>query len=141
MTSSNPGRALARAALSLALPAALALLGAGAQADNANGGISDGYRFGEQDGASLYRAVCQSCHMPAGQGAQGAGMYPALARNPRVAASRYVASNVLHGRRGMPAFKNALSDEQVAQVVNYVRTHLGNDYQDPISAADVKSLR
>jgi len=141
MKFSSRGRGLARAALVIAVPGLMVLLSAVARADSANGGISEGLRFGEQDGESLYRAVCQSCHMPAGQGAQGAGAYPALAGNPRVAASRYVATNVLHGRKGMPSFKAAMSDEQVALVVNFVRTHLGNDYKDPISAADVESLR
>ena len=127
----GPSLALALAGL-IALPA---------RADNANGGISDGRRFDEQGGPALYRAVCQSCHMAEGQGAQGAGRYPALAHNPRVAAARYVAGNVLHGRHGMPGFAAAMSDEQVAQVVNYVRTHLGNDFPDPISPAQVRALR
>jgi mono/diheme cytochrome c family protein len=104
-------------------------------------GISEGFRFGQKDGESLYRAVCQSCHMPEGQGAQGAGMYPALAGNAKLAASRYPAYNVLHGRKGMPGFKNMLSDEQIAEVTNYVRTHMGNNYKDALTAADVKALR
>jgi mono/diheme cytochrome c family protein len=104
-------------------------------------GISEGFRFSQKDGESLYRAVCQSCHMAEGQGAQAAGMYPALAGNPKLAARGYPAYNVLHGRKGMPSFKNMLTDEQVAEVTNYVRTHMGNAYKDPISPADVKALR
>jgi mono/diheme cytochrome c family protein len=119
-------------------------LAAGAASDAGGpitAGISEGFRFGQKDGESLYRAVCQSCHMPDGQGAQGAGMYPALAGNAKLAASRYPAYNVLQGRKGMPAFKNMLSDEQIAEVTNYVRTHMGNAYKDPITAADVKAMR
>ncbi len=41
----------------------------------------------------------------------------------------------------MPPFGPMMNDEQVAAVVNYVRTHLGNDYKDAVSAADVKSAR
>jgi mono/diheme cytochrome c family protein len=122
----------------------LSSVGAGAASDAAGpitAGISEGVRFGQRDGESLYRAVCQSCHMPDGQGAQGAGMYPALAGNAKLAASRYPAYNVLQGRKGMPAFKNMLSDEQIAEVTNYVRTHMGNAYKDPITAADVKAMR
>jgi mono/diheme cytochrome c family protein len=122
----------------------LSSLGAGAASDAAGpitAGISEGFRFGQKDGESLYRAVCQSCHMPDGQGAQGAGMYPALAGNTKLAASRYPAYNVLQGRKGMPAFKYMLSDEQIAEVTNYVRTHMGNAYKDPITAADVKAMR
>lgn len=110
-------------------------------ADNAPVTISEGARFVEKDGESLYRAVCQSCHMPDGQGAKGAGMYPALAGNPTLAAASYPVYNVLHGRKGMPAFGKVLSDEQVAEVTNYVRTQMGNRYTDAVTAADVKALR
>jgi len=103
--------------------------------------ISEGGRFVEQDGAKIYGAICQSCHMPQGQGAQGAGMYPALAKNPRLAASGYLVYNVVQGRRGMPGFGVYLSDTQVAAVANYVRTNMGNSYTDPVSAADVVKLR
>ena len=41
----------------------------------------------------------------------------------------------------MPPFGRQLDDEQVAAVVNYVRTHFGNDYRDNVSAADVKAAR
>jgi mono/diheme cytochrome c family protein len=103
--------------------------------------ISEGPQYIEQDGASLYRAICQGCHMPNGQGAKGAGIYPALAKNPRLAASGYLVYNVLQGRRGMPGFGQFLSDAQVAAVANYVRTNMGNQYTDVVSAADVAKLR
>jgi mono/diheme cytochrome c family protein len=41
----------------------------------------------------------------------------------------------------MPSFKGMLSDEQIAAVVGYVRSHFGNDYKDAISAEDVKQVR
>ena len=34
-----------------------------------------------------------------------------------------------------------MSDQQVADVINYVRTHFGNDYRDTVSAAAVKAAR
>ena len=37
-----------------------------------------------RDAESIYRSVCQACHMPAGEEAQGAGAYPALANNTRL---------------------------------------------------------
>lgn len=103
--------------------------------------ISDGFRFDERDGAQLYRGICQGCHMADGRGAQGAGEYPALAGNARLASGKYVVVTVLQGRRAMPAFGDALSDEQVAQVVNYVRTNLGNRHADAVTPADVKFNR
>lgn len=103
--------------------------------------LSPGYRFTETSGEALYNASCADCHMPDGKGAQGAGHYPALAGNPAVAAAPYVITNVLHGRRGMPAFGDAMSDDQVAAVVNYTRTHFGNQFDESVTASQVKSLR
>jgi mono/diheme cytochrome c family protein len=92
-------------------------------------------------GEQLYTHICQACHMPAGQGAVGAGAYPALAQNPKLAAGVYPVVMVLHGRGGMPAIGEHLTDAQVAAVVNYVRTHLGNTYTDAITTDQVKALR
>jgi mono/diheme cytochrome c family protein len=41
----------------------------------------------------------------------------------------------------MPAFGLSLSDQQVADVVNYVRSHFGNDYKDNVTPEDVKGAR
>ena len=103
--------------------------------------MSDGWQFTQTDGAALYRASCQGCHMPNGQGAKGAGTYPALANNPRVSAATYVAYTVLKGRKGMPGFAWSMSDAQVAEVVNFVRSNFGNQYAEPIDAAEVGKLR
>jgi mono/diheme cytochrome c family protein len=97
--------------------------------------------FRHEDGAMLFRTVCQGCHMPDARGAQGAGMYPALAANPRLASATYPATVVLHGRHGMPPFDGYMSDAQVAAIVNYVRTHFDNHYTDALSADDVAKLR
>lgn len=110
-------------------------------ADPASVPMSSGRRFTETDGESIYRASCQGCHMADGKGATGAATYPALAGNARLASSAYIAVTVLRGRKSMPAFGRALTDEQVAEVVRYVRTHLGNDYSLPLSTADVKAMR
>jgi mono/diheme cytochrome c family protein len=98
-------------------------------------------KFIHTDGAVLYRAICQGCHMPDARGAKGAGEYPALAANPKLAAALFPAGRVLAGWLGMPSFAANLSDEQVAAVVNYVRTHFDNHYTDALTAADVARLR
>jgi mono/diheme cytochrome c family protein len=104
-------------------------------------GISDGWSFGQKDGAALYRSICAGCHMPEGQGATGGGSYPPLASNPRLASAQYPVITVLRGRKGMPPFRFMLSDEQVAAVTNYIRGNMGNRYTDAVTAADVKPLR
>jgi mono/diheme cytochrome c family protein len=48
---------------------------------------------------------------------------------------------LLDGLRGMPPLGRMMSDEQVADVVNYVRTHFGNSYADALSPADVAAAR
>ncbi|MFM0203157.1 cytochrome c [Paraburkholderia fungorum] len=103
--------------------------------------ISPDYRFTETSGEALYNATCAGCHMPDGKGAQGAGHYPALADNPAIEAAPYVIVNVLHGRRGMPSFGDAMNDDQVAAVVNYTRTHFGNRFAESVTPSQVKSLR
>ena len=104
------------------------------------------------DGAQIYTHICQGCHMPAGQGATGAGHYPALAGDPALSSASFVALTLLQGRRNMPRFAlradadelyfalPVLSDAQVAAVTNYVRPHFGNHYSDPITTAEVKAL-
>jgi mono/diheme cytochrome c family protein len=103
--------------------------------------FADPAHFRAQKGAVLYRDICQGCHMPDARGATGAGEFPALAGNPTLAAVGYPLTVVLKGQKGMPGFAAFLDDAQVAAVVNYVRTHFGNTYNDEVSAADARALR
>jgi mono/diheme cytochrome c family protein len=41
----------------------------------------------------------------------------------------------------MPALGTMMTDKQVADTVNYVRTHFGNNYKDAVTADQVKALR
>jgi mono/diheme cytochrome c family protein len=123
------------------LAIATALAAAPAPAANLDG-LESPFHFEQRDGEAIYHAICQGCHMPDGKGAsEGAGHYPALAQNPRVGAAPYILHNVIHGRRGMPAFGPALDDAQIAAVVGYVRTHFGNRFDDAVTPEDVKAAR
>lgn len=99
--------------------------------------FSPAKQFVQMEGENLYRALCQGCHMPQGQGAVGAGQYPALANNPKLVTPHYAVFMVSKGQGGMPGFSDMLTNAQIAEVVNYVRTHFGNDHKDNISAKDV----
>ena len=130
----------------LALIALLALIATAARAQDATPGragspLSAGYTFSERTGEALYANVCQACHMPDGRGATGAGTYPSLADNKNLEAAGYPVAVVVNGQRGMPPIGEMMNDDQVAAVVNYVRTHFGNHYQDAVTAADVKAVR
>ena len=95
----------------------------------------------QQGGEAIYKGICQGCHMPDARGAAGAGIYPALAKNPKLEVAGYPVSVVIHGQKAMPAFGQGFEDQQIADVVNYIRTHFGNDYKDPVTPADVRSAR
>ncbi|WP_374576260.1 cytochrome c [Phenylobacterium sp.] len=117
------------------LAGALALAATAASADEPGPG---GTRpVVPKTGEEVYRTVCQACHMADAKGAQGAGAFPALAGNPRLAAAAYPIVMIERGKAGMPSFSDMLTPAQVAEVVGYIRTHFGNAYADPVTEADV----
>ena len=103
--------------------------------------FSSGYRFVEMSGEELYVNVCRGCHMADAMGATGAGGYPSLVSDRNLYAAGYAIDLVLNGRRDMPSFANMMSDDQIAAVVNYLRTHFGNDYHDAVTPQDVHAAR
>jgi mono/diheme cytochrome c family protein len=129
-------------ALAVAAPAFADTAGPAPAAKPSRRGNGAGFfaPFPFDGGEAVYKGVCQGCHMPDAKGAQGAGMYPALAENPRLASNLYPVAIVLNGKNGMPSFGRVLDDAQIAAVVNYVRTHFGNNYTDAVSTADVKKI-
>ncbi|AKJ43943.1 hypothetical protein QQ39_15155 [Pragia fontium] len=98
-------------------------------------------QFPERTGDALYQSICQSCHMPAGEGAVGAGHYPPLADNGDLISSMFLADIIMYGKRGMPPFGGVLDDEQIMELTNYIRSHFGNDYKDKITQEQIHFLR
>jgi mono/diheme cytochrome c family protein len=131
----------ARTALALALAAFLPARAIPAVAQAADARFSNPTRFMPSTGEGVYADLCQGCHMPGGVGAIGAGAYPALARNPNLADPGYPLTMVVNGRAGMPPFGELLSDQQVAAVVNYVRSHFGNGFSGEVTPADAQAVR
>ena len=112
------------------------------QRDLGQGAMQRPGDYSFQGGEAVYTHVCQSCHMADAKGAVGAGAgYPALAKNARLAEAGYPVSVILHGQKAMLPLGGLLSDQQVADVVNYVRTHFGNKYKDKVKPDDVKAQR
>lgn len=102
-------------------------------------------------GSALYKNQCSSCHRMDGQGAPPA--YPPLAQNQSIEMQSSVNAirMVLNGGYppqtagnprpyGMPPFAQALSDEDIAAVVTYIRVSWGNTGQ-PVSPSEVNVLR
>ena len=123
---------------------ASAAVGAPALADDApakSAAMSRGWEFAEQGGADLFRNVCAACHQADAKGAVGAGAYPSLAEDQKLASTDFMLTVLLSGPSDMPALGDMMSDAQVADVINYVRTHFGNSYPGAVSAADVAAAR
>ena len=89
-------------------------------------------------GRELYELHCAQCHGIEGQGVPGA--YPALAKNRAVTMdppANLVRAVLLGGYApatagnprpyGMPPFATVLDENDVAEVLTYVRTHFGNE--------------
>jgi mono/diheme cytochrome c family protein len=106
--------------------------------------------IGSLSGEQIYDHICQGCHMAGAQGAAGAGAYPKLAANKKFVSWEFVALTVLNGRNGMPPFGQPsneeasrathLTDAQIADVVNYVRSHFENRYKTNVTAQQVAAL-
>ena len=103
------------------------------------------------DGAVVFAAACVACHQ--GNGAGLPGVFPPLAGSEWVVGKETtIAAIVLQGIAGpitvkgsnyagaMPAFKDQLSDDQLAAALTHVRSQWGNA-GSPISAATVATVR
>jgi len=98
-------------------------------------------------GATLYMDNCGGCHQALGRGLPG--VFPPLAGNGVVVASD--PANILKvvdagipARGGfipMPSFKDQLTDSQVADIANYIRTSWGNTAQPNVTPAMVANMR
>ena len=89
----------------------------------------------------MFRNVCAACHQVDAEGAVGAGAYPSLVADKNLDSVDFMLSVLLGGLKGMSPVGDMMSDAQVADVVNYVRTHFGNSYSEAVSAADVAAAR
>jgi mono/diheme cytochrome c family protein len=100
-------------------------------------------------GKEVYDANCTSCHMEKGEGLEGA--FPPLAKSDYLMADKARSiKQILNGASGevvvngktyngeMPAMD--LTDEQVSDVLNYVRNSWGNKGA-AVTPAEVKAQR
>jgi nitrite reductase (NO-forming) len=95
-------------------------------------------------GKEIYEAQCMSCHMDQGQGLEG--VYPPLAKSSYLADKDRLVKVIRKGMRGpitvngvqydgeMTGFE--LTDQETADVINYIRTSWGNKHA-AVKAADI----
>lgn len=87
----------------------------------------------------LFLDNCAVCHQADGMGIPD--VYPALATSEVVRSGAVdMALVLLIGRGEMPSFKGALSNEDMAAIINYVRNSWGNS-GEAISAERIQSLQ
>ncbi len=106
--------------LALKLAIALLLTPTLALAQQPDGSFSSPFRFGEPTGEAIYQNICAGCHMPDGRGATGAGAYPSLRQNPRLAATDYDIAIITRSQKAMPGFSRTLTERQIADVADYI---------------------
>jgi len=102
-------------------------------------------------GKEVYDKVCAACHRPNGQGLPPT--FPALAGSKLVTGpllgmdGKLITDShvdrVMNGKAGtaMQAFRNSLSDVELAAIITYERNSFGNHKGDMIQPAQIKALR
>jgi len=89
-------------------------------------------------GRVLFLDNCAECHQSNGRGLKG--IYPSLASSEVVRGSGTdVALQLIIGRGEMPSFAGAMSPQDMADVVTYVRNAWGNK-GDAIDAISIERL-
>lgn len=102
-------------------------------------------------GKQLYAGLCGACHQPGGQGQEG--LAPPLVNSEWVLGStQRLVRIILHGVGGpievagkgynldMPGLGAALSDEQIAQIISYIRNDWGHS-ASAIEPATIAAIR
>ena len=102
-------------------------------------------------GKEVYALVCAACHQPHGWGQEGLAPVLRDAEWPLGPEGRAIRI-VLHGVRdelavkgtkwnsNMPAFGEAITDQQIADVLTYLRREWGH-LAEPVTEASVKAVR
>ncbi|NDH28750.1 MAG: cytochrome c, partial [bacterium] len=101
-------------------------------------------------GQAVYEALCLNCHQASGQGLTG--VYPPLAKSEWVAGDATALIKItIHGLAGptkvlgkdygvVPMPPMGLDDQQLADVLTYVRSAFGNKAA-PVKVEEVKAIR
>ena len=150
-------------AISIVLGGLAVGFGWGGQGESSESGVNanaEGYAVPKEipsiaaDGEAIYSIQCAMCHQPNGQGGQGeTGIIPPLSGSEWVTEDKgRVVRIVLHGLTGevevkrqtyngvMPSFGPILSNEEVAEVLTYIRQNFGNEASE-VTAREVQKVR
>lgn len=75
-----------------------------------------------EDGAALYKSKCQACHGPDGKGSAAGQKMGAKPFSEVKESDKELVEITRNGKGKMPAYKDKLTDEQINEIVKYVRT-------------------
>ncbi len=93
-------------------------------------------------GEKTFNGICAVCHQPTGEGMPP--MYPAL-KGSKIATGPlpHHINQVIFGKPGtaMQAFKDQLTDEEIAAVITYERNAWGNNTGDVVQPDDIKTAK
>lgn len=93
-------------------------------------------------GESVYQTNCAACHGPTGAGIPG--VFPAMTDSPIATGDAAAHIDLLmNGVAGtaMAAYKDQLSDVDLAAVITYERNSLGNSVGDVVQPSTIKNAR
>ena len=95
------------------------------------------------EGFNLFMNNCSECHQRSGRGING--IYPTLIESEIVTGNGLdIAQVLIIGRGEMPSFAAAMTPEEMAQIINYIRHAWGNDEnlknKINVSAEDISQL-
>lgn len=75
-----------------------------------------------EDAAALYKSKCQMCHGPDGKGSAAGQKMGAKPFSEVKASDKELVEITKNGKGKMPAYKDKLTDDQINDLVKYVRT-------------------
>jgi mono/diheme cytochrome c family protein len=102
-----------------------------------------------QNGAAVYAGACAECHDRGRHASSGGALHLALGTAITIQTSANLIRITLEGiippdnepGRWMPGFADALSDEQVRDLVTYIRAHFGREPPWPDVADELRKAR
>lgn len=113
--------------------------------------VQDGWRtMPKTTGALSYRNNCASCHLPNGEGISD--FTPPLLETATIADKNKLIETTLFGTSGeievkgkkyndvMPGFAAGLTNQELKELLNYVRTSL-NNHAESITIAEIEEIR
>ncbi|WP_411768075.1 c-type cytochrome [Winogradskyella sp. A3E31] len=101
-------------------------------------------------GKDIYNDFCMSCHLPSGEGIKN--IYPPLANSDYLKENRMESiKGVKYGQQGKiivngKTYNNVmtpmgLTDEEVADVMNYINHSWGNNYGEIVTVDEVSKIK